>query len=157
MWLTFLSWGSKLLPILRSPKVLLSASVATAFLLGYMYVGSLKGKIEELTETKAQITAFYQQCQDANAQVLADIRTISEANREWASKLRSSEEERIQAVKEATERAMRAEARLGSTLESLESMRNETPDCKALSEIDMGSVCPAVVDRLREHALGPNN
>lgn len=161
MWLTILSWGAKALPFLKSPKGLGYLSVAIAAGALWLYVASLHGTIgslekknAELRETKATITAFYQQCADTNAQNLADVRMLQAVNEQWALKFQATEAERIAAVKAATERALRAEAQLESTLETLEEERNETPDCQALSRIDMGAVCPAVVDRLRKHAAG---
>lgn len=154
MWLSLISWGSRLLPILKSPKVLLSLSAVTVCLLGYLYVGSLHGKIEELQKSKQLLTVYYDQCQKSNVMHQRNSQALQSANIALANSVRVNEEERIKAVKEATERALRAEAKLSDTLESLEGMRNETPDCKALSQIDMGAVCPAVTERLRQHAAG---
>jgi len=162
MWLSLLSLGSKLLPMLRSPKGLLSVLAVAGSLLGLLYVGHLRGSVQDLEEEvadltarKAQIVAYYDQCQQANVMHQRNLRALEFANEQLAASVKVDEEERIAAVKAATERALRAEARLRSTVRSLEDMRNETPDCKALSQIDMGDVCPAVVDRLRQHAAGP--
>jgi hypothetical protein len=156
MWLSLISWGSKLLPILRSPKVLLSLSAATVCLLGYLYVVNLHGKVEELKESKATLAMYYDECQKANVMHQRNSQALQAANIALAESVRVSEEERIKAVREAVERALRAEVELNDTLESLEDMRNETPSCKKLSEVDMGAVCPAVVDRLRRSASGPD-
>ena len=154
MWIGLASLAAKFLPALKSPKVAGSIAVVVGAVLLYLYVSHLNGKIEDLTEKKAQIAAFYDQCQKTNVENQNDIRTITGANKALAAAIRVSEEERVAAVKEAVERAARAESQLDDTLDDLEEMRSETPDCEALSRVDMGAACPAVTERLREHAAG---
>lgn len=154
LWGTIISFGMRALPFLKSPKVVASiAGLAGAALL-WWYVGNLKDNLQEARDQSALFKSWYQIAADKNADLAADMRTCSAANAALAESVRVSEEERIAAVAEAVARAARAEMQLDDTLDTLEEARNETPDCQELSEIDMGAVCPAVVERLREHATG---
>lgn len=157
MWLQILSWGAKLLPAFKSWKGIGAIVLVVAVAASFLYIKHLQGARDDALVDKATYLRWYQDAAEANATCIATTNTLRGANESLAAAIRVSEEERIAAVKEAAERTAEAERRLDNTLESLEELRNETPDCEKLSAIDMGAVCPAVTERLRQHAAGPSD
>lgn len=154
LWGLALKFLPRVLPLLKSWKAALGLVLLVALGANFWYINHLQDGRDEEREKKAMFAQWYQTCADANASNTATIKTLKGANNSLAAAIRVSEEERVAAVKAAVERTARAEAQLDDTLDSLEDLRNETPDCEALSAIDMGAVCPAVTERLREHAAG---
>lgn len=120
----------------------------------YLWIGHLNNKIEALEDdvlvyqTRANIAAA------VNVTNQDTITSLRAANESFATALVVREDERIKAIKEAAERDARANAQLDSTLTEMERLRNANPTCEQLSQVDMGAVCPLVVERLRQHAAG---
>lgn len=156
MWLTLLSWGGRALPFLKSPKVVASIIGVVALGLLWWYVSHLQNSVEELKAEKVQLTLLYTQTVSANETNQATIASLKAANESLAAAIVIREEERIAAAKAAAERAARAAIELDNTLDTLKELRNESPSCEELSNVDMGAVCPLVTERLRQHATGTN-
>lgn len=152
-------WLLKAAPLLSlvksKAKIVVSVLTLVSLLGTYLYIGHLKNKIETLTANSAVYQGQVLQCQEVNRENLVTIDVLTGANESFATALVVSAEERARAAKEAEEREARGAEQLDDTLTEMEGLRNASPTCKELSEIDMGAVCPLVVDSLRKHALGP--
>lgn len=154
IWLTALSWAPKVLPFLKSVKGVASIVFLAAAVALYLYVGHLQNKVEDLTDSQTNLTRYLAEATEINQSMQDANGELAAANEALARSVEISEEERIRAVQDAADRELEARLALDNTLDELEDLRNETPSCAELSKIDMGAVCPAVVDRLREHAAG---
>lgn len=159
MWialLTKLPYLAKVLPYLKSWKVVLGIVLVVALGANWLYISHLHSEVDDLTEAKAMLTRTLDECIRANGKNMTTIGELRDANEALAQSVVSSEEERIAAIRAAAERERRAALQLDNTLDEIERLRNANPTCDQLSKIDIGAACPAVVDRLREHAAGPN-
>ena len=154
VWLMALSWGSKLLPFLKIRKLWYGLAILAAVLGAYFYVTGLQGKIVELRDEKRMYMEWYQIAADANATNIEAVGLLKGANEALAKSVMASEEETIAAIEEAAARELRARLQLDETLDELEELRNESPECEAISKIDLGIACPLSVERLRQHAAG---
>jgi hypothetical protein len=110
-------------------------------------IDNLKG---DLSVAKSDLRV----CQDANESNQGAIGKLQDANKALSGALTASDER----VREIAENLSRREAdtanRLSGALRELEDLKHENPSCEELAAVDIGAVCPAVVDRLREHASG---
>ena len=153
MWpLTILSWGSKLLPLFRKPKVIGGLLLVAAVTANFWYIKSLQAENLELTERRALLASFYDQCQTANVRNQNAVSLLKRANESLATAITVHEDEKIRAIQEAADREALAALRLDDTIDEMERLRNANPTCEQLSQVDMGAACPAIVGRLRQHA-----
>ena len=141
------------LGILKTKAKLIGVVVS---ILSVLWIVHLNNKIDRLHEDKTVLEGQVTECLEANETNLVTINELWSANEAFALSLEISEEERIEAVSAAAAREARSAIRLDNTLSEMEKIRNANPTCKQLSEIDMGSACPLVVERLRQHAAGSN-
>lgn len=112
----------------------------------------LKGKVETLEAQATILTYERDAAQDANDSNQRTITSLKAANESLAQAVVVNTDVRDAAAEKARQRAIQA-ARDNAALSSeLEDLRNANPSCEELASIDMGAVCPLVVERMRQHA-----
>ena len=140
---------------LKGKGSLIVGAVSVLSILGtVLYITVLNHKIDDLTVSGDLVSYQLSQCQSVNGSNSVTISELRTANEDLARALTVSDEERVAAIKEAAERDAQAASALNYSLIELERLRNANPTCEQLSKIDIGTACPLVIDRLREHAAG---
>lgn len=156
--LRFAPWLMKAAPLaglIKGKAKLIGVVASAVFAIGtFLWIGHLNNKIDDLHADVISYQNRAEAAEEANATNQGTITSLRAANESLATAMFISEEERAKAFAAAIERDARAAVRLDNTLSEMEGLRNANPTCKELSEIDMGAVCPLVVEQLRKHAAG---
>jgi hypothetical protein len=152
MWLFIvkaLPWVTRVAPFLglikTKAKIITSVLSVVAMVATYLWIGHLNNTIDRL---EADATVF----ELVNQDNLATINSLEGANKSLADAIRITDEVRDAAEEKARQRAAQAASQLNNTLTELEDLRNANPTCDQLANMDLGSACPLVTDRMRDAA-----
>jgi len=141
------------LGLIKGKRKIISLGASVLFALGTVwYISHLKGNIEELEQNAALRVSQVEQCQSVNDENVAAIAVLEGANASLVKAVQVTSEARSEAAAAARERNRLADARIANTISEMEKLRNANPSCDQLAKIDMGAVCPLVVDRMRDAA-----
>lgn len=161
LWiLKALPWLARLSPALAlvkgNWKIVSSVLTLVTMVAIYLWIGHLNNQIDEAEGNLMLVQDQLIACQMANDDQMQAIVLLVDANDDLAELIRVSHADQRIAEFEARERASQAASELRTTLQDLEELRNANPSCAELSQIDIGAVCPLVVERLRGIAAEAN-
>jgi hypothetical protein len=152
-----ISMGIRVLPFLKSWKGAMIGLIVAAVISTGWYVYSLNGKITELKVDKALVTRWYSDCHEINIKNQDEMLTLKGANESLSTAITISHDAMLRSAENAAEKELSSKLMLDDTLDQMKELQNANPSCKALSELDIGAVCPLSVERLRQHASGADD